>query len=72
MKSSKKSFKGILFLLTILLAFVTSTALSARDYYQIKVYNIKDSDQEARLDNYLKNAYLPAMHRAGVKKNWSV
>jgi hypothetical protein len=32
------------------------------------VYTIKNSDQESQIDNYLKNAYLPALHRAGISK----
>lgn len=68
MKSSKKLFSSIFFILLFISTFAISSTLSARDYYQIKVYNIKDSDQEVSVDNYLKNAYLPAMHRAGIKK----
>lgn len=67
MKSSKKTFASAFSLLFFILIFTVSSSLSARDYYQIKVYNIKDKDQEVRLDNYFKNAYLPAMHRAGIK-----
>ncbi|KAF0236210.1 MAG: NIPSNAP family containing [Prolixibacteraceae bacterium] len=54
--------------LIILFVFATGTILSARDYYQIKVYNLKDKAQETTVDNYLKDAYLPALHKAGVKK----
>lgn len=36
-------------------------------YYQIKVYHFKTKAQEDRLDAYLQNAYLPAMHKAGIK-----
>lgn len=67
MKTSRKLFTEILMLAIFSFIFIVNSTLSARDYYQIKVYNIKNSDQEVRLDNYLKNAYLPAMHRAGVK-----
>jgi len=67
MNSTKKSIKGIFSLAVFILVFAISTTLSARDYYQIKVYTIKNADQELRIDNYLKNAYIPAMHRAGVK-----
>ena len=67
MKSTKKSFTGVLSLTVFLLVFVISSTLSARDYYQIKVYTIKNTNQESRIDNYLKNAYLPALHRAGIK-----
>lgn len=36
-------------------------------YYQIKIYHYKTPAQEARLDAYFQNAYLPAMHKAGIK-----
>jgi hypothetical protein len=68
MKSTKKLSTGILSIAVFILVFAISSTLSARDYYQIKVYTIKSADQESRVDNYLKNAYLPAMHRAGIKK----
>lgn len=35
-------------------------------YYQLKVYHLKTPAQEAIIDTYLKNAYLPAAHRAGI------
>jgi len=37
------------------------------EYYQIKVYHFKSSEQETLLDNYFKMAYLPALHKAGIK-----
>lgn len=37
-------------------------------FYALKVYHVKDKNQEERLDNYLQQAYLPALHRAGVAK----
>lgn len=61
--TSKKSLFGIVFLLV----FLCSLTVSARDYYQIKIYTIKDKAQEASVDNYLKDAYLPALHKAGIK-----
>jgi hypothetical protein len=36
-------------------------------YYQIKIYHFKNATQEGRLDAYLQNAYIPALHKAGVK-----
>ena len=36
-------------------------------YYKIKVYHFKTKAQEDRLDAYFKDAYLPAMHKAGIK-----
>ena len=60
---SKKSISTIVCLFVLLCSFT----LSARDYYQIKVYTIKDKSQEALVDKYLKDAYLPALHKAGIK-----
>jgi hypothetical protein len=55
-------------LLSVLLIFIGTFTLSARDYYQIKVYQIKDKTQEATVEKYLKNAFVPALHRSGIKK----
>ncbi|HUS02840.1 MAG TPA: NIPSNAP family protein [Chitinophagaceae bacterium] len=41
---------------------------SKKDFYQIKVYNVKTDEQVTAVDQYLKNAYLPALHRAGINK----
>jgi hypothetical protein len=65
MKTKKFQLTGV-FLIAILLAF--SLDLTARDYYQLKIYNLKDQAQEIRMENYLMNAYLPALHRAGIKQ----
>jgi hypothetical protein len=37
-----------------------------QQYYEIKVYRISDKTQEAKVDGFLKDAYLPALHRAGI------
>jgi len=52
-----------------ILVFYLSQFVSAVgfDFYQIQVYHLKDKIQEERLDNYMKMAYLPALHRAGIK-----
>ncbi len=39
-----------------------------RDYYEIKLYRLASNEQVQQVDAFLKNAYLPALHRAGVKK----
>ncbi len=51
----------------VLFLFLAATTLSAKNYYQIKVYNVKDQNQESQVEKYLKNAYLPALHKAGIK-----
>lgn len=39
-----------------------------REFYQLKIYHLKDNSQKDRLETFLKQAYLPALHRAGVWK----
>jgi len=39
-----------------------------RDIYQIKIYSIENEQQEQRIDKFLEDAYLPALHRAGISK----
>ncbi|MGB4398832.1 MAG: NIPSNAP family protein [Daejeonella sp.] len=36
-------------------------------FYEIKVYHFENAGQEELIDNYLKNALLPAMNRKGIK-----
>ncbi|MEI8075701.1 MAG: NIPSNAP family protein [Bacteroidota bacterium] len=37
-------------------------------YYQIIVYHVKTDAQIATVDGYLKDAYLPALHKNGIEK----
>ncbi len=58
------------FLLIIVLIIATVFAYSSppkKDFYQVKIYHVKNNDQVSMMDDYLKNAYLPALHQAGVK-----
>ncbi|GGF18051.1 NIPSNAP family protein [Hymenobacter cavernae] len=43
-------------------------AAPKRDFYQLKIYHLQNQEQEQRLDTYLQQAYLPALHRAGIGK----
>lgn len=59
-------------LLTVLIAFFAvfsaTTFAASRNYYQIQVFRLTGKVQEEKVDNFLKNAYLPALHRAGIQK----
>jgi hypothetical protein len=37
-------------------------------YYQLRIYHLKTTAQETVIDSYLKDAYLPALHRTGIKQ----
>jgi len=39
---------------------------SAREFYQLTVYYYNNEGQEKVLDNYLQNAFLPALHRMSI------
>ncbi|TKC10689.1 NIPSNAP family containing protein [Pedobacter polaris] len=57
-------------LLASLIIFVSFNQLAAQSpyYYQLKIYHFKTTSQEAAIDAYLKGAYSPALHRAGIKE----
>ncbi|MDF1574814.1 MAG: NIPSNAP family protein [Bacteroidales bacterium] len=38
-----------------------------RDYFQLKIYNFQNEEQEALLDVYFRDALLPALHRNGIQ-----
>ena len=56
--------------LLLTLFAIQSFAYSAppkREFYEIKMYHLKDKTQEAAVEAFLKDAYVPALHRAGIK-----
>lgn len=62
-------FSKISYLIVFAFLLCVSNAATAADgyYYQIRIYHFKTDAQQSRVDAYLQNAFLPAMHRAGVK-----
>lgn len=66
--------KTSIFAVSILCLFVIAeipafTAKQAKQqYYEIKIYRINDPGQAAVIDKYLKDAFIPAMHRNGISK----
>jgi hypothetical protein len=57
-------FKTVLFLLIGFNAFANPPK---REFYDIKIYTVKSKEQEMRVEQYLKDAYMPALHRMGIK-----
>jgi len=65
----KKNYTRQFILIVIFTLFYTISGIAAqRDFYQIQVFRLNGKIQEEKVDNYLKNAYLPALHRAGIQK----
>lgn len=63
--SKKLNVLGALILIGLIP--VLAIAAAKRDFYQIKVYHLKTEAQEKQIDEFLQSAYLPALHRAGIK-----
>lgn len=55
-------------IIILLLSFSVSSFAVSPDYYQIQIFRLNGNEQEAKVDIYLKDAYLPALHRAGISK----
>ena len=63
------SLKNAIFIIAIFLmgSLSSYTAKNSQDFYQVKIYHLKNNEQVNQVDDYLKNAYLPALHRLGIK-----
>jgi hypothetical protein len=66
--SNKKLLRYAGLMLLLILSHFSSLAMPANGgyYYQIKIYHFKTQAQENTLDNYLKTAYLPLLHKKGI------
>ena len=59
------------FVLLVLLFIGVKTVIgvpTTREYYELRIYHIANKSQEQRVDAFLKDAYIPALHRAGILK----
>lgn len=54
-------------LLFLLIGFTTFINPPRREFYQIKIYTVNSKEQEMGLERYLKDAYIPGLHRMGIK-----
>lgn len=62
----KAFFPGITLCLLLLSALTFAKSPAKQMYYEIKIYRISQPAQSDAIDKYLKDAFIPAMHRAGV------
>jgi hypothetical protein len=58
----------IAFLACTVLNSLSPAAAQKREYYEIKIYRVNTQEQIKQLDQYFRNAYLPALHKLGIKK----
>ncbi|MDB5285703.1 MAG: family containing protein [Mucilaginibacter sp.] len=68
MLPKRKLIRRIGLMLLFALIYITQQAQAAnRNYYQIKIYHLKNKAQEQLVDSYLKDFYLPKLHTMGIK-----
>lgn len=69
-KSGKFLVMSAAFMLVMLCLTSVNNSLSAQakqGYYEIKIYHVYGG-QEGKTDAFLKDVYIPALHRAGIAK----
>ena len=65
----KNKLAFIAFLLSFqLISIAVFAKEKSREYYQITIYHFTNSQQEQAIDNYLKNALIPALHKTASAK----
>lgn len=66
---NKLIMRSALFYVLIASLFTVQSAFAKggdRQFYEIKIYHFANQEQVKTTDSYLQDAYLPALHRAGV------
>ena len=61
-----KKISALIGVALCLLPLFSFVAKDAREWYELKVYILNKPGQEKRVDDYLKDAYIPAMHKLGL------
>jgi len=55
----------------VIICFVLLVSVAAKDpspsFYELRVYRLADAADESRVENFLQNALVPALHRSGIK-----
>jgi len=67
----KKSSAGITSLILVsffILLFSAGNLKAGQEYYALKIYKFKNQGQVERVEKFLKEACIPAMHKAGIAK----
>jgi hypothetical protein len=68
MKTQKLTLVSILMAFLFAIPFyITAAPKGKQMYYEVKIYRYSSPAQAQAIDNYLKNAFIPAVHKAGLK-----
>jgi hypothetical protein len=47
--------------------FPSPTAAPKQEFYALRIYQLATAQQESRVDSYLKETFLPALHHQGIR-----
>ncbi|MDP9230563.1 MAG: NIPSNAP family protein [Bacteroidota bacterium] len=62
-----KVFACLIFIVFSLFSFHSKADDTKREFYQLTVFHFINTQQEQIIDQYLEKAYLPALHKRGIK-----
>lgn len=68
MNQQSKFSRSFILMTFFALVFTFSAIAASRDYYQIQVFRLTGKVQQQKVENFLKSAYLPALHKSGIQK----
>jgi hypothetical protein len=60
--------KYLIFFAPLFFILISEAKVPSREFYEIRIYHVKNDAQEKRVEDYLQNALLPALHTAGISK----
>lgn len=63
----KSKISVILCVAFILMVQIAEAQKSKREFYQLKIYSLANEQGEKLTDAFLKDAFIPALHRQGIK-----
>lgn len=55
-------------LLSCLSVFQGNAQIYNREFYELRIYHLNNKGQQERVEKYLKDALLPALHRVGINR----
>ncbi len=66
--TTKNYFTKFILIVVCTGLFTISGIAAPRSFYQIQVLRLNGKVQETKVDQFLKSAYLPALHKLGISK----
>jgi hypothetical protein len=68
MSEFNKTFRFFVLMLLLASLFSVSEARAAGSYFQIRVYHFKNNAQQQVTEGYLKDVFVPNLHKRGIKQ----